>query len=308
MFVSAHGNVSDSQAELDAVSAQIAALPKPQRPVIDADVQGAQAQRAQAVANVLGSRVAWDAVLRDVSRVLPENVWLSSLQAQVAADRRRRHCAGRGDRRRPASRAAPTGAQIDGYTYAQTDVARLLARLATLPTLSNVTLTSSKVEIEGSEVDRPLPDRCRPEHRRFLMNGLLKQKKAVIALGAVGAVALLAAAWFLVVAPQQSKADELDRQVAAAQSRARPAQDRARHARPRALTVKAGDTYRLAKALPDATNMAGMILDLNRLAARHKLAFTSITPGAPLAATGYIAPAGRRRGAGPVHERLRVPR
>ncbi len=31
------------------------------------------------------------------------------------------------------------------------------------------------------------------------MNGLLKQKKAVIALGAVGGVALLAAAWFLVV-------------------------------------------------------------------------------------------------------------
>ncbi len=49
------------------------------------------------------------------------------------------------------------------------------------------------------------------------MNALLKQKKAVIALGAVGAVALLAAAWFLAVSPQQSKADDLDRQVSAAQ-------------------------------------------------------------------------------------------
>ena len=97
------------------------------------------------------------------------------------------------------------------------------------------------------------------------MNGLLKEKKAVIALGAVGAVALLAAAWFLVVAPQQSKADDLDRQVAAAQSEL--AQRRIALATPSAkITVKAGDTYRLAKALPDATNMAGMILDLNRLA------------------------------------------
>jgi Tfp pilus assembly protein PilO len=120
------------------------------------------------------------------------------------------------------------------------------------------------------------------------MNGLLKEKKAVITLGAVGAVALLAAAWFLVVAPQQSKADDLDRQVAAAQSEL--AQRRIGLATPSAnITVKAGDTYRLAKALPDATNMAGMILDLNRLAARHKLAFTSIAPSAPLAATGYIA-------------------
>ena len=149
MFVSAHGKVSDSQAQLDAVRAEIAALPKPQRPEIDASLQGEQAQRAQAVANVLGSRVPWDAVLRDVSRVLPENVWLTSLQAQVPS---------------PAAGAAvtaaattagvpatPTGAQIDGYTYTQPDVARLLARLSTLPTLSNVTLTSSKVELNGNK-------------------------------------------------------------------------------------------------------------------------------------------------------------
>jgi type IV pilus assembly protein PilM len=150
MFVSAHGKVSDSQAELDAVSAQIDALPTPQGPVIDVSLQGAQAQRAQAVANVLGSRVAWDAVLRDVSRVLPENVWLSSLQAQVAAT----PAAGTipvAATVTPGVPAAPTGALIDGYTYAQTDVARLLARLATLPTLSNVTLTSSKVELKGEK-------------------------------------------------------------------------------------------------------------------------------------------------------------
>jgi Tfp pilus assembly protein PilO len=120
------------------------------------------------------------------------------------------------------------------------------------------------------------------------MNGLLKEKKAVIALGAVGAVALLAAAWFVVVAPQQSKADDLDRQLTAAQSDL--AQRKIALATPAArITVKAGDTYRLAKALPDAANMPGMILDLNRLAARHKLQFTSITPAAPLAATGYVA-------------------
>jgi len=120
------------------------------------------------------------------------------------------------------------------------------------------------------------------------MNALLKQKKAVIALGAVGAVALLAAAWFLAVSPQQSKADDLDRQVSAAQGEL--VQRKLELATPSApLTVKAGDTFRLAKALPDATNMAGMILDLNRLAGRHKLVFTSITPSTPLTATGFIA-------------------
>ena len=50
-----------------------------------------------------------------------------------------------------------------------------------------------------------------------------------------------------------------------------------------------------------------MILDLNRLAARHKLAFTSIAPGAALAATGYVAhrSVSRCRGGS---ERLLVPR
>lgn len=120
------------------------------------------------------------------------------------------------------------------------------------------------------------------------MNALLKQKKAVIALGAVGAVGLLAAVWFLAVSPQQSKADDLDRQVSAAQGEL--VQRKLELATPSApLTVKAGDTFRLAKALPDATNMAGMILDLNRLAGRHKLVFTSITPSTPLAATGFVA-------------------
>ena len=51
----------------------------------------------------------------------------------------------------PGVPSTPTGAQIDGYTYTQTDVARLLARLATLPTLTNVTLTSSKVETKGKK-------------------------------------------------------------------------------------------------------------------------------------------------------------
>lgn len=120
------------------------------------------------------------------------------------------------------------------------------------------------------------------------MNGPLQEKKAVIALAGAGAAALLAAAWFVAVSPQRSQADDLDRQAAAARSEL--AQRKTELATPSAkVTVRAGDTYRLAKALPDATNMAGMILDLNRLAARHKLEFTSIAPASPLAAAGYIA-------------------
>ncbi len=150
MFVSAHGQVSSSQAELDALNSEIAALPRPQGAVIDAAVKGSQATRAQVVASLLGGRVAWDAVLRDVSRVLPENVWLNSFQAQVAPTSTTGGIPVAATAI-PGVAAAPTGVQIDGYTYGQTDVARLLARLATLPSLSNVTLTASKVETKGAK-------------------------------------------------------------------------------------------------------------------------------------------------------------
>ena len=148
MFLSAHGNVGNSQAELDAVQAQIDALPKPSRPVVDVSLQAPQAQRAQAVASVLVSRVNWDAVLHDISRVLPANVWLSSLQAQTAVTAAPTAPIAATV---PGVAAAPTGAHFDGYTYSQTDVARLLARLATLPTLTNVTLVSSTVETKGTK-------------------------------------------------------------------------------------------------------------------------------------------------------------
>ena len=137
---------STSRAELDAVTAQIAALPQPKAPVIDAGVVGDEAARATAVANVLGGRLAWDAVFRDLARVLPDNVWLSTLQLTAAARRPTwlprggaRSGAGR-DRREP----RPDGSLDRRLHYTQPDVARLLARLATLPSLKHVTLTSSQ--------------------------------------------------------------------------------------------------------------------------------------------------------------------
>ena len=91
-------------------------------------------------------------------------------------------------------------------------------------------------------------------------------------LVAGGAVALLAlvAAWFLVVAPQRSKASDLQAQVESAQSDL--ATKRAALARPAAaIKVKAADTYRLTKALPDRTDMSGVLLDISRLAKKHGL-------------------------------------
>ena len=153
LYLGANGQVADRQSQLESVQAEIASLPEPTGPAIDAAVVGDEAVRATAVASVLGGRLAWDAVFRDISRVLPENVWLTSLSltkpepgnpadAATAA-------AGAQTSGQPA--AAPTAVSIDGFTYTQPDVARLLARLATVPSLRSVTLTTSEAQVVGEK-------------------------------------------------------------------------------------------------------------------------------------------------------------
>ena len=120
---------------------------------IEAGVAGDEAVRATAVASVLGGRLAWDAVFRDISRVLPENVWLTSLSmTQPQAGNLSDAAAAAGSVQTPGQpAAAPTAVSIDGFTYTQPDVARLLARLATLPSLRTVTLTSSGGQVLGTK-------------------------------------------------------------------------------------------------------------------------------------------------------------
>ena len=95
---------------------------------IRAQQDNAQARLA-AFTTVTSSRITWHKVLRDLSRVLPPNAYLSNLAASAAAP------AGAG--------TAPTAFTISGSTSSQPAVALVLDRLALLPWLSDVTLQSS---------------------------------------------------------------------------------------------------------------------------------------------------------------------
>jgi type IV pilus assembly protein PilM len=145
LFVQAHGSVSTQQSQLDATRSQIDALPTPTKPTIDASLASDQAARATAVASVLGSRFAWETVFRDLSLALPKNVWLEHVVATVPAPTDPAAIA-----TVPTAGAVAQGVTIEGFTYTQPDVARLLARLATLPTLTNVSLQSSAAEKLGT--------------------------------------------------------------------------------------------------------------------------------------------------------------
>lgn len=132
MLLSAGGAVGQKQAELDALRAQTAAVPVV--PVKDTSVDDALAAqkgaRVGALSAALGGRIAWDRVLRQVSLVLPEDVWLTNLAALA-----------------PNAANAPTAGSssftLTGSTYSQSGVARFLSRLSVIPDLTNVRLQSS---------------------------------------------------------------------------------------------------------------------------------------------------------------------
>ncbi len=128
MYVRESSKVADAQRGLDAAKAQFAATPLPPAtraiPTPTA-VTDARQPLFQSVSTALSQRIAWDRVLREFSLVLPNDVWLTSLQLT-----------------RPGA-SGSTGLQLAGSTYSYDGVARLLSRLSLVPDLTGVTLTDS---------------------------------------------------------------------------------------------------------------------------------------------------------------------
>lgn len=119
------------------------------------------------------------------------------------------------------------------------------------------------------------------------MTERLNNKNALVVGVAVLALAVVGF-WFLVVSPKRSEAASLADEVAAAQVEL--AQRKAELARPSAaVTVRASDVFRLAKALPEDANVAGVILDVDQLAARRGLTMEGFQPSAVVPVTGYYA-------------------
>lgn len=111
---------------------------------------------------------------------------------------------------------------------------------------------------------------------------------AVIALLVVGVIAYLALGYLLVISPQRSKGSDLKKQIA--QTESQIAQYRALSAQARnAAPIRVADLFRLEKAMPNETDMAGIVLELSRVARETGITFESITPQAPVPGSGFQA-------------------
>jgi Tfp pilus assembly protein PilN len=105
-------------------------------------------QRSLALAAAIGKRVAWDRILRRVALVMPDDVWLQSVSGSVPLNSALPATATTAPSALPATATAVT---IQGYTYSQNSVARLLERLEVVPDLENVQLQTSQSQQLGNQ-------------------------------------------------------------------------------------------------------------------------------------------------------------
>jgi Tfp pilus assembly protein PilN len=135
-----HSKVTDRQIAYSVVESQVAAV-SPSEALVSAvsQVQAERARREIELSDALNKQLPWDVALEQIGRVLPANAWLTSFTAQsptpVVAS----------------SRTATAPSTIVGYTYSLPDVAHVLARLALVPTLSDVQLTSASASTIGTK-------------------------------------------------------------------------------------------------------------------------------------------------------------
>ena len=146
------GSISSKEATLADLQVELRVIPKPSvatEPDRSQELAGEESARLTALSAALTERVAWDRVLRQFALVLPEDVWLTSLNAQAPSTQP-------GAAAAPPAAGAPvapaTGFTISGYTYSHEAVARLLSRLAVIADLENVQLQRSAVTAGNSKV------------------------------------------------------------------------------------------------------------------------------------------------------------
>jgi Tfp pilus assembly protein PilN len=114
-------------------------------------------KRLAALQDALAKEMPWDTTLADLARVLPADVWLTDLTATAPVSPTAPPPSAAATTTTtttttpsaPSATALPTGFSISGYTFSEDDVAALIARLTLLPSLRDVTLTSTEQTVVG---------------------------------------------------------------------------------------------------------------------------------------------------------------
>lgn len=110
--------------------------------------------------------------------------------------------------------------------------------------------------------------------------------KALAGIVAAVVIVYALAGWFLLVSPKRSQASQLEAEIADVQGQLVQARAAVRPgAKPPRIDV--ANIFRLSKAMPAATDMPGILLELSRVAEETGIEFESIAPQPATPAAGY---------------------
>jgi Tfp pilus assembly protein PilN len=152
-FLLANRSVNRQRDALSTARAVLAATPahhvSAQTNAFRSSILSQREQRSLALAAAIGKRVAWDRILRRTALILPDDVWLTNVTGAVPLEPTAATVTP--STTSSALPAASTALTLQGSTYSQAGVARLLARLEVVPDLKNVQLQSSTASVIGKQ-------------------------------------------------------------------------------------------------------------------------------------------------------------
>jgi Tfp pilus assembly protein PilN len=147
-YVLTTNSVKDRQAQLDATTAQaevVAQRVAQLKPY--ADFQQMAETRIQTVKDLAASRFDWEQALRDISRAIPTDVTLTSIDGSISS--------GAGGSSSVRGAIDAPAIELKGCTLGQKQVATLLSRLRSVDGVTRVTLTKSTKPDQATESNTP---------------------------------------------------------------------------------------------------------------------------------------------------------
>jgi Tfp pilus assembly protein PilN len=169
-YVVSNKSVSDKKAQLADITQQAAAAEAKSASLTSyTRFQTIRAKRVETVSELAASRFDWAHALREVSRVLPENAWLTTLTATTSPS----VSVGGGNGALRSALAVPA-IQLQGCTTSQASVAKLIARLRLIDGVQRVSLEDSTKGAESATTGTVASDAgsvasgdCRGGHAKF---------------------------------------------------------------------------------------------------------------------------------------------
>ena len=159
LYVMTANSVNDNKSKATAAKQQADVL-EAQAKQLDSftNFSAIKEQRLASVISTAEGRFDWERLVRELSRVMPENSWLQSADASATGDDSTTSSSSSSS---ATSTAAPTGptATLTGCTPRQRDVAQLLVRLRQMYRVSDVTLNGSTRE-DTSNANQMTFDNC----------------------------------------------------------------------------------------------------------------------------------------------------